>query len=274
MYGGNLGSHTGRRQANVICVLHPLSYLIKPINFERLRRFKDRYVLKKGMIFSSGLFAGTGGMKFPIIIALYEQSSEGMDWRYIQRFEFDVMDDPAKFVLANYQTTDGFINKYPPRKYDEKTSPIGLYYYTFRDFNSLRKNASFISEPHYNAVVVTNETFYHYAYLFTLKSLFQHENEWLFGNISPLINRERVESIKGLFVRYALAKHPLFRKLDSRTINKIREFYSLNDGHENIDAIEEVLRAEIWDVFRPRPQFAERTKLFSRPRQPQVTLPF
>ena len=40
-------------KADIVCVLHPLSYLIKESNFKRLRDFKDNYKLIKGEIFSS-----------------------------------------------------------------------------------------------------------------------------------------------------------------------------------------------------------------------------
>ncbi len=142
-------------KADVVCVLHPLSYLIKETNFKRLRDFKDNYRLIRGEIFSSALFHGTGTGKFPILVALYEKNADGMTFEDIRNFRFNILDDDKTFVLSNFKTTDGYINKYPPRKNDVQKSPIGLYYYTFRDLNSLKKNTSFWTKEHPNGIVVT-----------------------------------------------------------------------------------------------------------------------
>jgi len=140
--------------ADVVCVLHPLSYLIKKANFNRLKDFKKNYKLLKGLIFSSELFQGTGTGKFPILLALYEKNIDGMTFDFINDFRFNILDTDETFVLSNFKTTDGYINKYPPHKNDAQKSPIGLYYYSFRDFNSLKKNASFFTKEHPNGVVV------------------------------------------------------------------------------------------------------------------------
>ncbi|MDI6786577.1 MAG: Eco57I restriction-modification methylase domain-containing protein [bacterium] len=179
--------------ADVVCVLHPLSYLIKEANFKRLRDFKDNYKLIKGEIFSSALFHGTGAGKFPILVALYEKNADGMTFEDIKNFRFNILDSEKTFVLSDFKTTDGYINKYPPRKNDAQKSPIGLYYYSFRDFNSLKKNTSFFTKEHPNGIVVTLENFYKYSYLYSLKSLFNPEDTWLYGNLSPLVHIDDVE---------------------------------------------------------------------------------
>ncbi|EEU7446726.1 adenine methyltransferase, partial [Campylobacter jejuni] len=61
-----------------ICILHPLSYLIKQQNFKSLKEFKDNYILKDGIIISSKYF--TKGSEFPIIIGFYEKGQ--MDFEY------------------------------------------------------------------------------------------------------------------------------------------------------------------------------------------------
>lgn len=215
-------------EANLVCVLHPLSYLIKAVNFERLKDFKKNYQLIKGLIFSSSMFIGTGSTKFPIIIGLYERNSVGMDFEYIRNFEFNLLESSEKFILNDYETTDGYINKYPPRKNDTKISPISTYYYTFRDFNSLKRNASFIDEPHYNAIVVTVENLYKYAYLYALKSFFKSNNAWLYGNLSPIVDKKRLESKKRLYVLYAMQSHPVLKKLHPSEISEIRDYYFLD----------------------------------------------
>lgn len=228
-------------KANIVCVLHPLSYLIKETNFKRLKEFKDNYNLLKGIIFSSGLFKETGNQKFPIVIALYERNIQGMNFEYIKNFEFEVLDRDNKFILSKYQTTDGFINKYPPRKNKEQTSPIGIYYYTFRDFNSLKKNSSFLDYKHPNSIVVTLDNFYQYAYLYCLKELFKPKDGWLYGNLSPLIDFENFEKNKIYYIIYSLKNNKVLKNIDIGHKKMILNFYGIDDSYLNIDNIEKTI---------------------------------
>lgn len=235
--------------ADVVCILHPLAYLIKEVNFKRLREFKNSYKLIKGEIFSSELFSGTGLTKFPILIALYEKDKTGMTFEYIRRFQFDLMDKERKFILGNYKTTDGFVDKYPPGRKDVKVSPIGLYYYTVRDLNSLKRNASFITKQVPNAIVVTVENFYKYAYLFTLKMLFKPENAWLYGNLSPLMLGD-LERDKELYVSYALKAHKVFETMKKSVYMKLIEYYGIDlDKVEKINMLEADIRHKLSTEF-------------------------
>ena len=232
--------------ADIVCVLHPLSYLIKEANFKRLRDFKDNYRLIKGEIFSSALFSGTGFGKFPILVALYERNTEGMTFDYIKSFRFNILDSDKTFVLSNFKTTDGYINKYPPRKNDIKKSPIGLYYYTFRDLNSLKKNTSFITKEHPNGIVVTLENFYKYSYLYSLKSLFKPEDAWLYGNLSPLVNIEDVERNKELYISYTIKTNRVFGEMGNSIPRKIAEFYKVKiDNTGPVDKIEKIIKDKL-----------------------------
>jgi len=212
-------------EANVVCILHPLSYLIKETNFKRLKNFKDNYRLTKGIIFPSSWFSGTGSI---IIIGLYERDEKGMDFNYIRNFNFSILDSENKFKLSKYETTDGFIDKYPPRKNDLKVSPIGLYYYTFRDFNSLRKNTSFMIKKHYNGIIVTIPNFYKYAYLNALKNLFRPNNIWLYGNLSPLINKKLLEENKNIYIEYTIQTNSALKNIDKKIIQDIAKYYGID----------------------------------------------
>ena len=215
-------------EADVVCVLHPLSYLIKETNFKRLKNFKDNYRLNKGIVFSSSWFSKTGSIKFPIIIGLYERNEKGMDFDHIKNFNFSILDIEDKFKLSKYVTTDGFIDKYPPRKNGLKVSPIGLYYYTFRDFNSLRKNTSFMIKQHYNGIIVTIQNFYKYAYLNALKNLFRPNNIWLYGNLSPLINKKLLEENKNIYIEYAIQTNSALKNIDKKIIQDIAKYYGID----------------------------------------------
>lgn len=229
--------------ADVVCVLHPLSYLIKEANFKRLRDFKGNYKLIRGTIFSSVLFQGTGTGKFPILVALYEKNADGMLFEDIRDFRFNILDNDKIFVLSDFKTTDGYINKYPPRKNDVQKSPIGLYYYSFRVFNSLKKNASFFTKEHPNGIVVTLENFYKYSYLYSLKSLFNPEDAWLYGNLSPLVNIEDVEQNKKLYILYAIKTNKVLREMDISILKKIANYYKIKfNNTDNIDKIEKAIK--------------------------------
>jgi len=214
-------------QAELVCILHPLSYLIKETNFKRLKGFRENYKLLRGVVFSSAWFSETGSAKFPIIVALYERKKGGMNFDYIKNFKFSLLDSDEKFTLSKFETTDGFIDKYPPRKNDIKISPVGLYYYTFRDLNSLKRNASFISKQHYNGIVVNTENFYKYAYLCALKDLFDTEKIWLYGNLSPLMNKNLIEKNKKDFVEYAIQSNPVVKNISKKAMKEITNYYRI-----------------------------------------------
>jgi hypothetical protein len=231
-------------KADMVCILHPLSYLIKEANFKRLREFRENYKLTKAEIFSSALFSGTGFGKFPIIVALYERNISGMDFDYIRGFGFNILDSNDTFILSKFQTTDGYINKYPPRKNDAKKSPIGLYYYTFRDFNSLKKNTSFMTKEHPNGIVVTLENFYKYSYLYSLKRLFNPDNSWLYGNLSPLADVEDVERNKNLYVSYAVKTNRVFEQTEKSLSKTIMTHYKIK-MEEDVNKIEDTIKGRL-----------------------------
>lgn len=246
--------------ADVVCVLHPLSYLIKEANFKRLQGFKNNYKLIRGEIFSSALFHGTGTGKFPILVSLYEKNTDGMTYDYIRNFKFNLLDSFKTFILSDFETTDGFINKYPSGKKDIQKSPIGLYYYTFRDINSLKKNASFIKQERPNGIVVTLENLYKYSYLYAVKKLFNPDDAWLFGNLSPLINKEDVQQNKNLYVLYAIKTNKVFREVDNSILKKISDYYKIKfDDIDDISKIEKAIKDKLNELIKHK-AYRESTK--------------
>ena len=232
LFGRDLGisflKSYNKLKADVVCVLHPLSYLIKPANFKRLKPFSQNYQLKKGVLFSSALFQNVSSTGFPIVIALYEKKKKGMEYEDIKTFPFSILDSQKVFCLKNYETVDSFIRKYPPKKTDPQTSDIGIYYYTFRDINSLMRNKGFHTKLGPNSVVVPLKEFYKYAYLFSFKKCFQPKRRWLYGNLSPLGYPDVIEKNKKLFVKYALLpENKVFSQLNPAVKSKICKFYSL-----------------------------------------------
>lgn len=199
---------------NYICVLHPLSYLIKESNFKSLKFFKDKYKLKDGIIFSSREFKDLSkNTEFPILIALYEKGS--MDYSYIQNFEFKILNDNKVFKLNNFETIDGYIRKYPTKIDNNiKKSDIDLYMYNIRDTNSLIASGNMQmldNTNNLNYITVMYDELYKYAYLNCYKHFFN--NNYIFGNISPIVNKEELENneyIKDLFIIGCILKNQRF----------------------------------------------------------------
>ncbi|MBC6415105.1 MAG: N-6 DNA methylase [Bdellovibrionales bacterium] len=215
-------------EADIVCVLHPLSYLIKKANFKRLKGFAQNYILKKGVLFSSSMFKNVSSTAFPIVIALYKKSLKGMNYPKIQNFKFSIMDSKAHFVLNKYKITDSFIRKYPPKKTDDSISDIGLYYYTFRDINSLKRNRAFHTKRVNNSIVVSMKELYKYAYLFAFKKLFQPIDSWIYGNLSPLGQLNEVKKNSKLFIKYLfITEKQALDQLNNQRKNKILKYYCL-----------------------------------------------
>lgn len=217
-------------KADLVCVVHPFSYIGKRWNFVRIKDFTSNYRLVKGVLFPSTMFKYTSRTSpFTVMIALYERDKNGMTYDYIENFEFKILNTDKKFVLNDYSTTDGYINKYQPRKNSLlKESPIGLYYYSFRDLNSVKRNTTFIDKKHDFAVVVTLEEFYKYAYLHCIRKLLKTEYMWLFGNLSPLVDIEFLEENKAIFVYYALESSSTLKSFNKEVIDLIRKTYLKN----------------------------------------------
>lgn len=221
--------------SDIVCVLHPLSYLIKETNFKRLKEFKDNYRLIFGEVFSSEHFSGTGKTKFPIVIAFYERNSLGMDFSYIKNFDFNILNSEKKFKLLNFKTTDGFIYKYPKEVFN-KDNFSGFYYYTFRDINSLKRNSDFSLESNYNSISVSIDELYKYAYLYSFKKLFSPKDLWLYGNLSPLLDGE-LEKFKREYVLFSVLDSGLHKNISADLRRKIKSYYNLNRDYNKSDLI-------------------------------------
>ena len=103
-------------KADYICVLHPLSYLIKKANFDSLGSFKNNYLLIDSVVISSAEFEATSkSTHFPIIIALYKRDNKGMSYDFIQKHKFKTKEGRA-FCLGQFEKLSNYITKYPNHK--------------------------------------------------------------------------------------------------------------------------------------------------------------
>lgn len=97
-------------------------------------------------------------------------------------------------------------------------------------------------KKHPNSIVVTLGNFYKYAYLYSLKSLFEPQDAWLYGNLSPLVDIDEAERDKDLYVLYAIKTNRIFKTIGTSTSAKIANFYKVKINNRNIDKIEKTIR--------------------------------
>ena len=228
-----------------ICILHPLSYLIKKVNFKSLKRLSKNYKLTSATIFSSDEFEDLkGGSVFPIVIAHYNLCDEGMTYEYIKNFHFNILDSNKKFTLANVeQAGHDYIHQTVTSIDVNNNSDIDLYHYNFRDLNSLNK-ANFQSaeyrEEHKDTMVVVNYVYlWKYCYVNCIKKfllpLLPEGNNYILGNLNPIIDKRMVENSnywKDLFTICAILKnsHRIdVMNIDNRNENMLTKRFLLND---------------------------------------------
>ncbi len=197
-------------KANYVCVLHPLSYLIKKANFNLLKNFKENYILLDGLIISSKHFHQTSkSSEFPIIIALYKRKEKnGMDYEYIKNFNFKTIEGKL-FKLNDFEYLGDFIKKYP--KKNAKFKEGDILFYTLRDINALKRNKTFIEKPIANAVKVDIDKLDYYIYVDIFKDFIRHV-PYYFGNLDILIDTQLFRRYKDYFISYALKKYPFLKK--------------------------------------------------------------
>jgi len=98
-------------------------------------------------------------------------------------------------------------------------------------------------KKHPNGIVVTLENFYKYAYLYSLKSLFNPEDIWLYGNLSPLVDIKELEKDKKLYVSYAIKTNRIFREIKNSCLEKIAKFYNVKiDNMNDVEWVEKIIK--------------------------------
>ncbi|SMN00869.1 FIG00710187: hypothetical protein [uncultured Candidatus Thioglobus sp.] len=195
-------------EADIICVLHPLSYLIKAANFKLLKKFSANYQLKQAKIISSNVFQDTSkSMAFPIIIALYEKHKNGMDYNYIQNFAFEV--GSKSFKLNDFETIKNYLKKYPSKCQSPQKNDV--LFWTMRDINALKRNKTFIGKYNSNAIIVEKNNLDYYIYVDVFKHFSQH-TPYYFGNCDVLIDNNLFKKYRKYFILECLSRNPNLRQ--------------------------------------------------------------
>ena len=172
-------------QPEFICVLHPLSYLIKKTNFNALKEFRNNYRLIDGIVISSEIFTPNSSTFFPIIIALYQKNAQGMDYEFIKNYSFKIY--PNNILRLNdFDFIVNYVQKYPNHK---DTRQEVAYFYTLRDINALKRSKTFLDKPQANAIKVFADNLKYYYYIHHFKQ-FAHQLPFYFGNLDVFINNE------------------------------------------------------------------------------------
>ena len=231
-------------EADLICVLHPLSYLIKPTNFRHLKAFTANYRLIDGLLISSGEFPESAKhTPFPIVLALYQRDTQGMEYSFIRSFRFRIADTDNKkraapikpqrgamsiegFCLGDFDYINNYIDKYPKKKrptsdyslfpsvegdthHSEKDD--SLFFWTMRDINALKRNRTFVENYSANTIVIDKRKLDYYAYIDVFKRNL-HRLPFYFGNCDVLIDDELFKQYKSAFISDTVSHHPFLKK--------------------------------------------------------------
>lgn len=196
-----------RLRADFICVLHPLSYLIKKTNFKALKDFAKAYKLLDSLIVSSREFCKDSKGYFPIIIALYKRDNIGMDYEYIYNFSFKVRDkmvENRRFCLSDFDYIGSYIDKYPNKNRCDFGDRVAMFY-TLRDINALRRSKTFMQKENTNTIYVTQNTYSLYCYVDVFKQMLGHIPYYL-GNCDVMIDYKKFKDLEAEFVKASESK--------------------------------------------------------------------
>lgn len=228
-------------QADYVCVLHPLSYLIKKANFALLSKFAENYKLIDGIIISSHEFSDTSrGMAFPILIALYKRDRDGMTYGYIQGYQFKVKDD-GLLRLKDFDTIVNYVQKYPNKKYLNKNDKPVAKFWTLRDINALKRNRTFIDSDTYNTVYILMEKLPYYCYIDVFKQ-YVDKMPYFIGNCDVIIDNKKFNEIKECFIAQSVHTNPILK-------NKFK-FREIPNAKLKIDNyFNELLRSKLGEKY-------------------------
>lgn len=197
-------------KADYICVLHPLSYLIKKSNFKMLKKFTSHYQLINALVFNSQEFQGTSKITgFPILIAFYKKHNLGMDYHFIKNFSFPTLEGKS-FCLNDYCSIENFITKYPNQKNISLEKTLA-YFWTMRDINALKRSRTFVEKESSNTIRIEKDKMNYYCYVDVFKKFIPHM-PYYFGNSNVFLDLKEYEKIKEEIKLYSFSTNPILKK--------------------------------------------------------------
>ena len=197
-------------KADVVCVLHPLSYLIKPTNFNIIRQFTHNYKLTEGVIISSGRFVqNSAKTHFPILIALYIRDKSGTNYQQIREFRFKIGKNKT-FSLNDFDYIDNYLDKYPSNNgkdlFTSQAKKVPMFW-TQRDINALKRNRTFVDRPGPNVIMIKPQQLEYYIYMDVFKR-FSERVPYYFGNCNVMIDNELFKQYRSYFLNYGMIHNP------------------------------------------------------------------
>lgn len=215
-------------RADYVCVLHPLSYLIKKTNFSALKDFAKNYKLIDGVVIGSDEFEFTSSNSvFPILVGLYVRG-EGMSYEDICNHEF-LTKDGRTFRLSDMDFISNYgIAKYPNQQRVAKEDAIGIFY-TMRDINALKRSKTFMDKVITNSVLIDKEEdLKYYCYVDVFKQ-YAHLLPYYLGNLDVFIDHDEFIKIYKNFIKVSSEKNLWLEKysqgVDLEESKKIVEKY-------------------------------------------------
>lgn len=218
--------------ADYVCILHPLSYLIKKSNFKLLKNFVNNYQLIDSIIISSNEFANTSKhISFPILIGLYKKDSMGMNYDFITQYKFKTQDNKY-FKLNNFENIDKYISKYPNQNYINHKDAVALFW-TLRDINALKRSKTFVDKITDNTILITEDKLDYYCYIDIFKEYAKHIPYYL-GNCDIMINHNEFINIKDLFRFISLKKYSNLNHLITKTYQETQTRNIINNYFKSL----------------------------------------
>lgn len=191
-----------------VAILHPLSYMIKKANYELLKPFYNNYNLIDHCIISSQEFSMTSKTKgFPIILALYKKSTNGLQYNNILNMNFRTIDNKVFNLKHDY--IKNYISKYPLKNKQYKNGDI--LFFTMRDINALNRSRTFIEDLTDNAIIIDKEKFAYYCYVDIFKDYISNL-PYYYGNCDVFINNDDFLVLKDIFITKSIKKHPWLKQ--------------------------------------------------------------
>ena len=196
--------------ADYVCVLHPLSYLIKKANFNSLKEFKNNYRLLDAVVFSSAEFSQTSKTTpFPIVIALYKRDKNGMSYDFIANYNFRTLEGKS-FKVNDFDYVSNYITKYPNKKHFPKSEAFSLFW-TMRDINALKRSRTFVETDSYNAIYVPRDKMPYYCYVDVFKK-WTKAMPYYFGNCDIFVNNAQFLKVQTAFKIASISSNIILRK--------------------------------------------------------------
>ena len=197
-------------QADLVCILHPLSYLIKPTNFKSLKGFAANYKLVAGQLISSSTFKESAKLTpFPIVIAFYQRDCRGMQYDFIRSFRFALHEGDC-FRLSDFDYITNYISKYPSKRH-QPIPDESLFFWTMRDINALKRNRTFVKTYSKNTIVVDKRKLGYYAYVDVFKRNL-YRLPFYFGNCDVPIDDKLFREYKHYFISDTVRHHPFLEE--------------------------------------------------------------